>query len=293
MSHNLPPSRFTAGTTYGGKDDPRGAPPQNPQWQQPPQYPPPHQQGAIDPRAQTVAAPYGPPSAPYGPPGGYPAQASYASPPPSYVDPQAGYHDPYAGAQLPAQNAGGAGGGGTALTAAVLGCVAGIAHAAWPVPFFLFYADHKDDVFMFFGINGFFKDWEGWWMMGSSAVQVLLGLVLLVGGISLMRRSSGGRSTVAVTSLLLIVLNAVSLGIGVWKAEVSELSFIFNGVFWWFFKFDSIGDMVNFKDSFATQCILWGALMLVSIVAFVLAATPATKRWCDQAGTAPYASSAY
>lgn len=242
MSSQLPPSRFGAGYTYGGP----------PEAQPQPQPPPPPSAYQSNPYDTTQVAP---------PAMTYPATGQYSDPYPQQ-------------APLPAAT----GAGGAAVTGGLLACLAGLAHIGWPIKFLYQLNQHS----LLFKVTDLFNHGFKPWMIGSSIAQIVFGALLLIGGILLMSRRASGRSVVGISAIVLLVVNVVSVVLGYVNIPAAakyilgnKLMFWWNGVFWWW---DAESTTQDVKDVFTIQCVAWGALMFVTLLAMIMAFASSAAR---------------
>lgn len=245
MAGKLPPSKFGAGTTYG--DSGRSYPPP----QAPPPPPPPSYAPAPDPYATTGYA-----TAP--PPASYPAPQY--SPPPAYSYPAA------TGAARVA------GGGGAAIAAAILGLIGAIWYGVDVVRSW-------DDIdYLFKSLDGLSKlgvsGSVAFWAYGAIAAVIAefaFVVLLLLGGILLLARSSAGRVMVVLGSLLVIATNIYWI-LAAFKAVD------------WLNSFAGSSEVTGSTGEFLGRVLLNAGLpALLALVTLILAMTASAKRWCQRA----------
>lgn len=255
MSSPLPPSKFGAGTTYGeaGRahalpQTPPAPPPPPPRPPAPQSYPPPDPYGA----AYSAPQPVSPPVAP------------------SYAMPTA---DPYAAAQssaypvYPAAGPAGRPGGGTAIAGAILSLVGALWYGVDTVRNWSSF----EYVFQMLGNSSALGMTDGWTygFIAAAIAQLVFVVLLLVGGILLLTRSSLGRGLAVAGSALVIAANGYLAFAGL--QTVSNINAFLDGA--------GMGAMTR-NDLIAEILLNTGLPALIAVVALVMLMAGSTKQWC-------------
>ena len=259
MSDQLPPSRFGAGYTYGGEGQAQPQP-------QPPR---------VEPTTYPTAPAY---DSVYDPHGYGAAYAQPSSPPPAPLSP---YPNPYAPTPqtAPYPGVGTANqGGGTAITAALLSFVGAAWHGLAAISSVTVLAGVVSSMSVLRSLGSALPSWVIPWLIGTTIAQILAPLLLLIGGIQLIRRS-GGRGTITVGCLLVLVLKAIDLLV-LYSASVWISSFT-----------NYVGGQSSASDLapalVQSGLVSVGLPALLAIITMILANAASTKRWCASTGPRP------
>lgn len=250
MAGELPPSKFGAGTTYG--DSGRSYPP--PQAASPPP-PPPSYAPAPDPYATAGYATAPPPAPQY-------------SAPPAYSYPAATGAAPVARV---------AGGGTAAIAAAILGLIGAIWYGvdivrSWDDIGYLF---KSLDGLSKLGVSGSVAFWAYGAIVAVIAEFVFV-VLLILGGILLLARSSAGRVMVVLGSLLVIATNIYWI-LAAFKAVD------------WLTSFAGSAEVTGSTGDFLGRILLNAGLpALLALVTLILAMSASAKRWCQRVASLTY-----
>jgi hypothetical protein len=170
----------------------------------------------------------------------------------------------------------GQGGGAILSFGGILAILTGVAHAFWPTGLLMFLADStmkKSD----------FKNWRMGWVLGYSAAQILFGLLMVAGGVALMRQSRRGRIWIGFSAVFLFLLNWASLLLRLFnypaniKKDVGYKDiFRYNGVFWWFDRdprhFKSKKEFLDYyNNAFVIEVVSFSALVMATIGVMIVA----------------------
>lgn len=246
MGAELPPSKFGAGVTYGGDAQPVPTPTTAP-----------------NPMTHASALPAPPPD-----PVGYAPTYPVQSPTPQI----AGYASaPAYPAAYPMKQQY-AGSGGTAITAAVLSFI-GVLYNG-------FYAALGAASLV--GLAALTSSpgtsaIDGGTVAGAVVLDILMTLgpiLLLIGGIQLLRHRIGGRRMI-VTGCVLTIATQVA-----WALALFGLFELGSGIIGSTGTPDGTAFSQSFHTVATTQLLITSAPALGAIVTIVLALTPATRRWC-------------
>ncbi len=259
MAGELPPSKFGAGTTYGDSGrsypPPQAASPPPP----PPPPPPPSYAPAPDPYATTGYATAPPPTSSSAP--------QYSAPP--------AYSYPAATGAAPAAR--GAGGGTAAIAAAILGLIGAIWYGvdvvrSWDDIDYLF---KSLDGLSNLGVSGSVAFWA-YGAIAAVIAEFAFVVLLLLGGILLLARSSAGRVMVVLGSLLVIATNIYWI-LAAFKAVD------------WLNSFAGSAEVTGSTGEFLGRVLLNAGLpALLGLVTLILAMTASAKRWCQRVTAVTY-----
>lgn len=254
MSNQLPPSKFGAGTTYGETGQayalPQPTPPPAPA---PPSYP--ATPGSYTPPAYPTPAPD-----PYAAPQ-FSAPATYSSAAPAGVAPAA----VSAGV-----------GGGAAITAAILSLIGALWYGIDVVRNLdsIRYLFQTLDQLSGVGLPGSTVAWA-YGAVAAVIAEFVFVVLLLLGGILLLTRSSAGRVMVTLGSLLVIAANVFWL-----LAAFQAVN--------WLDAFSAPG-MAGSTGAFVGKILLnTGLPAVLALVALILAMTGSAKQWCHRTAAVTY-----
>jgi hypothetical protein len=195
-----------------------------------------------------------------------PAPDPYAGAPTQYPNPS-----PVAAPLLPAAGTA----SGTAVTAAIL-CLVG---ALWYGVDTIRNWDKFELMFQILGNSSAFGVGDGWaaGFLAAAIAQLVFVLLLLVGGIMLLARSSFGRGMAVLGAILVIAANGYLALAGF--QTVSYLNDLAQSS-----GFDSVT-----RDDVVTSILLnTGLPALIAIVTLVLLMTSSTKQWCRRSPQITY-----
>jgi hypothetical protein len=244
-----------------------------------------HQAGALPaPGAGPSGSAPPPNTSPTHPPG--PSQGyvpTLASPPGASVPPRGG------GPQIPYPSYGSGfapaphGGGGTAITAVVLSFIGALWNGIGAIGAVRILAG-SGQVMNAMEQFGAKPGWPFYGTIAMSIVQILIPVLLLIGGIQLLSRRSSGRRTITTGCVLWLVLSGI-------------VALAFFGVSEWFNTWaGGLSDRSAFDvtSAFAKAGLLAAGLpALCAVIIMSCALSASTRRWCQQPGVGPYGTTWY
>jgi hypothetical protein len=119
--------------------------------------------------------------------------------------------------------------------------------------------------------------WSYLTIIGISIVQILIPVLLLLGGIALLCRRAGGRRLIATGCVLILTLEAFALfAMSHWLAG-------------------PLGNLTTHSPSLLVSALLTKSGMavivlpaLLAVITLLVALSPATRQWCQPRASAPY-----
>lgn len=158
------------------------------------------------------------------------------------------------------------GSGGTAITASVLSFLGVAAHVFVPLGSVFGIVEvvgHRGTEYA-----GTYPNWFVPWGFGSGGVQLVVAVLLLIGGINLQRHRSSGVVMIAIACAVVIALDVVKVAISVVLANN-----------WKYLPHQMNTD--TFQTSSAPGVVMTVVFFMFPVVTMILALAPSTRRWCN------------
>lgn len=119
---------------------------------------------------------------------------------------------------------------------------------------------------------GTYPNWFAPWSFASGGVQLVVAVLLLIGGISLQRRRRRGITMIAIACTVVIALDVAKVAVSItlakdWKHLPHQM------------------DVDTFHPSAAPGIVMTIVFFMFPVVTMILALAPATRRWCMPIGS--------